>query len=206
MGKRVLFLSDGIFTPSGFGTVAKNIIETLCTSPEDNDLVMGHLSYQFVGNKLNYYPREWKNPLIIYPIGKHRFGKDVIIDCLNDFEPDIILSLGDLWMCNYLANDDIQKYLKEKNIKWYWYIPIDSNTVPRMFIEDLGKVDILIAMSKDGQRALKKSGLESIYIPHGVNTSIYYPMPERKVELKKKMNQENSFIIGHFDWTLFYGK
>lgn len=213
--KRILFSSDGIWTPSGFGTVMYNLISRL-----KDDFVIGHQAWQYVGNVLDAHalkpllPKsvldKADNMVKIYPINKHEFGKDTLGFALKDFKPDVIITLGDYWMCNYLVDRDFQEYLKANNIKWYWYLPIDCHHIPIVF-EPLFKpelVDKIITMANHGNIVVKEAienrkirNVNNTLIPHGVNTKVYRPLAhEEKMQLRAReyetLEHNDKFIIG----------
>lgn len=183
---KVLFMSDGVHTPSGFGTVMKNLTEKL-----KDDFEIGIHSWQHLGRSYNY------DGIKVLSNKRHIFGKDSLVDSFNEFNPDVLITLGDFWMLTYLLNEDYQKILKEKNIKWIWYLPVDCNYVPRHFIEIAKSPDLIISMAKHGEKALNDVGINNVYIPHGVDLDVFVPAPkEVKEELRRKNNLGGYFVIG----------
>lgn len=191
---KVLLLGDSVTTPSGFGTVAMNIVEGICKPLVKNNIELAHLDWQYAGNVKKIDPKGWEKSLLTFPIHKHRFGADSLGNCIASFKPDIILTLGDMWMVNFLGQPQFQKMLKERNVKWYWYLPIDEDEIPIHFVKMLKIPDKIIAMSKAGGKALDDRGIEHDYIPHGVDTNIYKPL--NKTEIKKKHGHNDNFVIG----------
>ena len=186
MKKKVLFISDGPWTPSGFGTVIKNLVERMKDKYE-----IGILSWQYVGNA------QVIDGIKYFPIGSHNFGKDTLPYVLEDFKPDTIITLGDYWMCGYLAESKYQTLLQNLNIKWFWYLPVDSDVIPIQYLDNnlLRYPDKVIAMSKHGKKTIEKYvDREVDYIPHGTNTSIY--KVTNKAKAKELYDYEDKFVIG----------
>lgn len=183
--KKILFMSDGMWTQSGFGVVMKNIIERLKDKYE-----IAELSWQYISSKQKI------NGILRYPVSTHPFGKDTLYYALDDFKPDYVVTLGDYWMCGYLSEKPFQDILKKNNTKWIWYIPIDSDIIPASYAQSglLKTPDVLVTMSKHGYETAKKYGIESTYIPHGTDTSLYKKM--NKEECKKRLDYEDKFVIG----------
>lgn len=182
---RVLLVTDGIWTPSGFGTVCKNISYGL----RDQDVEVAILSWQFVGMTTSF------DNIKVYPIKDHTFGADQIQYVIQDFRPHYVITLGDMWMVNYMANDGNQKVLKDFKAKWIWYLPIDSDNIPAPFMAPILKADCVVAMSKHGGKVLEAAGVPHEYIPHGVDTAFYKPID--KEEARKGNSQyKDKFIIG----------
>jgi glycosyltransferase involved in cell wall biosynthesis len=184
--KKLLFMSDGPWTPSGFGVVMKNLIERL---KGQYDIHM--LSWQYHGIKQKI------DGITFHSIGRHRFGKDVLVDIMEDCKPDYLITLGDYWMCGYPAEDNFQSYLQKLGTKWIWYLPIDSDVIPNNYHRGgvLKKPNTLVTMSLHGYETAKEYGYDSIYIPHGTDTALYKPMEKKKCR-EHFGYKENKFIVG----------
>jgi glycosyltransferase involved in cell wall biosynthesis len=196
---RVLFLADSMDSPSGFGCVIRNIIDNFCSGKIENDLEIGHLSWQYTGQRRERWEKHWKKSIMEYPIHSHRFGKDSFTAAIKNFKPDIVWSLGDFWMINWLGTHNYQRLLKEMNAKWYWYAPVDSEVIPYNFKNLLNFPDKIICMSQSGSDTLKRErpDLPHWMIPHGVNTEIYKPLSEEeRDELRLKGGYKDKFVIG----------
>ncbi len=167
--KRILFISDGVWTPSGFGTVMKNLIYRL---KDDYDIALQ--SWQFIGNKLDY------DGFTIYPVNKHAFGADVFEYVYKDFKPDVVITLGDCWMFTWLFKGEIYKNIK----KWIWYLPIDSEIIPTQFIELLDKPTHLITMAGFAHDLLNEMKIKNVHITHGVDTKVYKPLDTKLLNEK----------------------
>jgi glycosyltransferase involved in cell wall biosynthesis len=78
------------------------------------------------------------------------------------------MTLYDVWVYNELKFDD-------EIVSW---VPLDHITPPPKVIEFLQRENVTpIAMSQFGQEQLDSVSVESIYIPHGVDTKIFKPTP-----------------------------
>lgn len=184
MKKKILFMSDGIWSPTGFACVMRNLINGL---KDEFDCAI--LSWQYIGNSIEV------DNVKIYPVGKHQFGKDTFERAMKSFEPDILITYGDYWMVNYLGNETFQKMLKKYNTKWLWYCPVDSDIVPMQYEDVLKVPDKLIIPSRDGRRIVKSLDIECNYIPHGVDTSTFVPY-DNKSEIKELEEYNDKFVIG----------
>jgi glycosyltransferase involved in cell wall biosynthesis len=125
----------------------------------------------------------------------------------NLIKADTLAFLCDPFMIRWLVDkkivqkdgqDVVIRARDEIPQKLLFYFPFDSPDV-YMGAEDVLRVmDTRVAMSKFGQKLLKdKTGLDSFYIPHGVDTNIYRPLKEEFLAAKRKeLNVEGKFIIG----------
>lgn len=181
---KILIMSDGPDTPTGLANNVKLLINGL---KDEHELAM--LNWQYYGVRRMY------NDVIEYPAAKHEFGKDSLYLALKDFKPDILITIGDYWMMNYIANQEYQQILKSLGTKWWAYITIDSGLIPYQFREFLKYPDKLISMSKFGCKILSEIGIDSLYIPYGIDLNIFKKM-DNKSELKKKYGISSEFLVG----------
>jgi glycosyltransferase involved in cell wall biosynthesis len=76
------------------------------------------------------------------------------------------------------------------------WVPVDHRPPPTKvveFLRDTGAVPI--AMSRFGEEQLKESGLDPIYVPHGIDTEIF--KPRDRGEIRKLLNlPEDTFVVG----------
>lgn len=130
-----------------------------------------------------------------YPRGYSPYSEDVIPLWFGDFikdkpgVPAAVMTLFDVWVYNKLDFDG-------KIISW---VPLDHVTMPPGVAQFLKKPNVTpIAMSPHGQRQMKKDlDLESVYIPHSVDTSVFKPTKNvRGVEARKFMGvPEDAFLV-----------
>lgn len=77
--------------------------------------------------------------------------------------------------------------------------PIDHDPAPPEVLKILkNHAGIVkpIAMSKFGHRKLKEAGIDSYYIPHGVNTHLFSPQEQWRKDIRKQHGWEDKFVIG----------
>lgn len=109
-----------------------------------------------------------------YPKGFKQYSDDVIPVWHNHFMQrpenkglrDALITLYDVWVYNDLQFDgDI--------LAW---TPLDHVTLPPNVAKFLLRRNVTpIAMSPHGQRQLEAAGIESTYIPHGIDTKVMKP-------------------------------
>lgn len=107
-----------------------------------------------------------------YPKGFKPYSDDVIPVWHEHFtaqHPDLksaLLTLYDVWV------------YKDMDFKgeWFAYVPMDHLTSPPRVIEVLKRDNITpITMAPHGKRLLDQVGIENVYIPHSVDTSVFKP-------------------------------
>jgi len=140
-------------------------------------------------------------------LGENYGDKGSIVYWNNNIKPDITAFLCDSFMIKHLFDvkykeegDKLVKYFEKDKLvgKKLFYFPFDSQDVYTEARPVVEGMDIRVAMSKFGQKILKEqTGLDSFYIPHGVDTNIYRPLPKSIIEMiKKENNWDKKFVVG----------
>lgn len=133
---------------------------------------LGHEVAVSAMNGLDGRPLDWEGTLVL-PSGMRAYSNDVLAPHARRVfgdDPGLILVLYDAW-----AIDPVP--LREFAVAAW--SPIQSHPVPpadRNFFETCGAQPI--AMSRYGERELAEAGLQPVYVPHAVDTSVFKPMPD----------------------------
>lgn len=85
-------------------------------------------------------------------------------------------------------------YSPPENIRLLWLSPVDHSPVPPPLINTLKGGGEVIAISRFAQDELKKADIDSIYIPHAVDTKIFYPGDRREARKRLEL-PEDCFLI-----------
>lgn len=174
---KILWSSNAPYASSGYG------VQTRLFTRRLKD--MGHevailAFWGLEGGLLNL------DGLPIYPKGMMAYGQDVMAAHSAHFGADICISLIDAWVINPEM---------VRQIKWIPWFPIDHEPVPPAVARAVARAYKRIAMSKFGQAELEKAGMDSYYIPHGVETSVYKPMD--RVQAKEFCGfPKDRFVVG----------
>jgi glycosyltransferase involved in cell wall biosynthesis len=138
-----------------------------------------------LGHKVAHIPMGYANRMgiitaeegvQIYPSGANPFSEDVAIEDYLNFKADMLITIKEPWVFNHIFYQPIN------------FVPmaiIDHSPVSTEITSKLNTAFKVIAVSRFGQMELKRAEIDSYYIPHGVNTSIYKPYPEKKEEYRK---------------------
>jgi glycosyltransferase involved in cell wall biosynthesis len=109
-----------------------------------------------------------------YPKGLTAYSDDVIPDHFSNFmskhkgRQGFILTLYDVWVYQNPALDALPI--------WSW-IPVDHLTLHPAVAAWARKENVTpIAMAPHGKRLFDAAGIESVYIPHSVDTKLYKPV------------------------------
>jgi len=104
---------------------------------------------------------------------------------------DVLLTLYDVWVFKGKSFDNIRQIAS--------WTPLDHITIPPKVLAWLQKPNVLpIAMSPHGKRQMEENGLESVYIPHAVDTKVMKPtLTVNGMATRKFMKiAEDDFIVG----------
>lgn len=92
---------------------------------------------------------------------------------VEKFQPDLVWTLGDMWMVDHVANCP-----NRKSFKWIGYFPIDGHPSPSKWGCIVENMDVAVAYGKYGIEVIKqrapKANLKYIY--HGVDTKAFKPL------------------------------
>jgi len=100
-----------------------------------------------------------------------RFGNEIIDEYVRLLKPDVVITLMDVW---------VLKDYGKRGFRWVPWLPVDHDPVPKIVAEALEGAYLPIAYSRFGQRKLREVGIEAEYIPHGVDTKVYRPLPREE--------------------------
>ena len=163
----VALASNSPGAPTGYGYQSKLLAEHMLRSGmkfaalSNYGLEGRHETLTIAGQQVPHYPR-----------GFNLYSSDVIPTWTRDFaakNPDrktVLMTLYDVWVYHDMQYDD-------EIISW---VPLDHITPPPKVIEFLKKENVRpITMSPFGKEQLDGVGVESTYIPHGIDTNIFKP-------------------------------
>lgn len=122
---------------------------------------------------------------VVYPTVKHPYGQDVIGAHAIHAGAQAVISLLDIWV------------VQPENIPlpWFPWFPIDCEPIPRNVLGSLKQATKGITISRFGQRMAKQAGVDTFYVPHGIDTKVFAPMGQP--EARKMLNlPESAFIVG----------
>jgi len=126
------------------------------------------------------------------------FSADGLLNYLRQIQPDVLVIQTDVMWLAYLNYPVIADYLHTASIPWILYYPVDADMgekrLPPSWIRILKTVDLPIAMSRYTRDVTQANGVESAYIPLGVDTKVFKP-PADKGLAKQALGYEGKFVI-----------
>lgn len=122
----------------------------------------------------------------ILPKFEHPYGADAAPMHYRENNCDILISLMDSW---------VLRDMDKQGIRWTPWFPIDSQPLSPPVRDAVVQSYERFVISKFGQRMLEDAGIESTYIPHGVDTKVY--KPHDRAKSREILDLPNdAFVIG----------
>jgi hypothetical protein len=115
---------------------------------------------------------EWEG-MPVYPRGLDVYSNDVIPAYAMDWgrptgQQALIITLFDCWVFKGGGWDVIERVAS--------WVPIDHFPAPVPVIQWLSRPNVTpIAMSKFGKDAIERHDVETLYVPHAINTTVFKP-------------------------------
>jgi glycosyltransferase involved in cell wall biosynthesis len=176
---RVLWHSNAPWAATGYG------VQTRLFAPRIRDL--GHevaisAFYGLEGASIN-----WQG-INVYPKAFHPYGMDVVAPHAQDFKADVVITLIDAWVMD-------PHRLTASGARWAPWFPIDHDKLPEVVREKVKHAWQPLVYAKHGESAARDAGLDVRYIPHGVDTEVYAPVPKDEARARFGLPAD-AFVIG----------
>jgi len=188
---RILLVGDSTTVISGFGTALRNLATTL----HNVGHTVAHLGWQTMGQeRIATFHDKILGYTELPNITGERFGENAFKFWLVKWKPDLVIVLSDFWMMAYMFKMELPVPL----MMWY---PIDGYPITEQMEQMLKLLDYRVCISKYGANMVMEKGIETYYVPHGVNTANYYPRPPDEIlEMKRTIGiPDDAFVIGRVD-------
>jgi glycosyltransferase involved in cell wall biosynthesis len=179
---KILWSSNAPWACTGYANQTKLFVPLLAELGHD---IAIHANYGLAGGIM-----EWEDHRV-YPSGYDAYGNDVIGGhALHWFrgEPGLVITLYDAWVFK-------PGWTKELPQVACW-APVDHSPCPpkvKTFFEDAHATPI--AYSRFGEQSFKAAGFDPLYVPHGVDTTVFTPR-DREASRKAVGLPQDRFIVG----------
>lgn len=173
---KIIWISDSVNLYTGFGTQSLAILKHFQKSHDV--LQLGW----FCSTETEH------EGIKIKPLGTNYGDSRDIKKYYKEFEPDIVISLGDIQMVKSLS--EIQDPIFQS--KWIHWLPVDGEPYPKVFDTQIRNIEHVVAMSDFGYNVCKDHfDLHKIY--HGIDKEIFKPLENRDI-LRAKEGLHNHFV------------
>ncbi len=189
---KLLIVTDSAALDTGLGRVAREIGTRLVA--ED----------RYEVNQFGFFHKRTKRavPFRIFHNrndGEPKFGQLYLEDIIREHEIDLVLLIGD----RFMFDDFLLSPTARGGAKVLWYATIDSQPCDYRQLAAMQLVDQVIFCTQFGQVAAQFAGFDvsqgCAVVHHGVETSVFHPLPSgHRDELRKKFfpNFDDPFVVG----------
>lgn len=178
---RLLWMSDSPTFFTGFASVTREVLGRLAST--------GRYEVACVGWGYGGWPYDRTSiPYDVYPSAAPNLGRDTLARAIREFRPDVLVTLGDAWMVDWLPDLD-----ERKTCRFLPYVPIDGAPVYRPWGRLFENADAVVACSEFARRLLQESfpGVRVELIHHGVDTAVFRPL-----DIARPPALADRFIVG----------
>jgi len=177
---RILWLSNAPWGGSGYAEQTALFVPRL--QAQGHELAVA-ANYGLNGTRLE------RDGLLIYP-ADNVYGNRTLATYADDFRADQVIALCDAWV---LSPDEWPEQLTAA----VW-APVDHTPIPPAVARVLGNRRIRpVAMSRFGERMMRDAGLDPLYVPHGIDTGVFRPMPEIRGQIRDELGiPRDAFLAG----------
>lgn len=169
MGTKLLWMSDSPTLRTGFATVTQAVLSRLS--------YLDHYEVACLGWGYQGWPYDHRLiPFDIYPSVPSNLGQDTLERALEEFQPDILVTLGDIWMVEWVTQLSLQG-----GCALLAYFPIDGAPLYPPWQSFIRSVDIAVTCSVFAKALVERAvaDVEIRLIPHGVDTEVFRPLSDR---------------------------
>jgi glycosyltransferase involved in cell wall biosynthesis len=163
----VSIASNTIGTSTGYGVQSLALAEQLLK----HGVKVANLSNYGLEGRMDKI-RTKHGDVAHYPRGYKIYSDDVMAKWHKHFSSqfperkNVLFTLYDVWVYNDLEYDG-------PIVSW---VPLDHVTLPPQVRRFLMRTNVTpVTMSPHGQRQLEAAGIDSVYIPHGIDTKVFKP-------------------------------
>lgn len=175
----LLFHSNAPLTLTGYG------LQTALFVPRIRDL--GYDITLTCPMSMNMAPITWDG-MTIYGCAGDPLGNDVLP--LRSANFDLTITL-----CDLFGLFPCSAQLAQRKIA-HW-MPVDCNPMGEKDIAALRATQgVPVAISRFGQEMIRREGFEPLYVPHGTDTGVFRPRPERDAYRDSLGISPETFVVG----------
>ena len=160
--RRILWASNAPWTATGYGEQTQQAVRRIKADRHDVAIAA---NYGLEGSVM-----DWEG-VTVYPRGLDVYSNDVIPAYAMDFgrptgQQAVVITLFDAWVFKGNGWDVLDRVAS--------WVPIDHFPAPAPVLQWLARPNVTpIAMSKFGRDAIERADIETLYVPHAIDTGIF---------------------------------
>lgn len=122
----------------------------------------------------------------IYPKWTHPYGMDFAPLHAKSHGADITITLIDAWVMDPQA--------LSQHSRWVPWFPVDHDPLPDCVADQVRESYRPLVFSRHAQAACNEAGIDTDYIPHGVDTGVYRPQPRDEARRRVGVDPERFLV------------
>lgn len=193
---KILIMTDSHNLPTGLARVGREIALALQKGGHE----VGYLGwFQRTDIPMNPLPG-----IQFWFTNNNHYGQDALDGVVNAFQPEVVLTIGDMWNLWYITDPNLCK--TRRFFQWCSYVPADGEPLngglpPGMkdIVED---VDIPVAYTEYARQACLKTCMDQetrrkmFTIYHGVDTNLFKPPdPAARRAVRERYGIGDKFVF-----------
>ena len=175
---KINWFSNSPWSPTGYGNQTRMFAGRLKDAGHEMTITA---FYGLEGGILHW------NGIPVYPRANHPYGQDIMFANAAHAKSDLIVALLDAWV--------LEPKNKIKDIPLAMWYPVDSEPIPAAVAYKIEQADFRIAFSRFGEQQTNMAGMDCYYVPHGVDTKTYKPVPQAEAREKLQID-DDVFLVG----------
>jgi glycosyltransferase involved in cell wall biosynthesis len=174
----ILWAANTPWAHTGYGTQTRHILPRLSK--------LGHRCWCFSvygleGGGININIDD--ESIQVLPRGRSPFGEDVFPHYIEKYQIDLVVTLFDLWVLPPVYHNFIK-------CPWAAWYPVDHQPLPLGVFNVAKLADYPVTYSAFGYEESKRAGLQSTYIPHGIDTTAFRPYDRNEARMWLGIEQD----------------
>ncbi|MBN1122794.1 MAG: glycosyltransferase family 4 protein [Anaerolineae bacterium] len=174
---KILWHSNAPWVGSGYGTQTETFVPRL--KKLGHEMTVSCM-YGLQGKPI------FVDGVQVLPTGRDRYGNDILPAHTKYLKADIVITLLDAYA--------IEPYAA-RQFRWVPWVPVDTDPLAPDIEEALSAAYQPVAFSRFGMRKLAEAGFKPLYVPHGLDTSVFQPRGQ-KIGREMLKVEEDIFLAG----------
>ena len=180
---RILWLSRVPWSVGGYSNQTAAFTPRLAAAGHEVGIISAEGSTQGM--------QQWRG-LPVYPMLLNDLRRTSLVGLhYQDFDADLLIGLHDAG--RVLDGPSLLKRFPK--VEWALWFPIDGPEIQAKALRHLKSVSYPLSISRYGERIAGEHGIEARYIPHGVATGVFQPLP--RAEARRRVGwSPDLFVAG----------
>ena len=180
----IFWVSDAPWHPTGYGVTTNHITQRMVKD--------GHRVYIYAPGALHGGKVDLPDGRTVLSsnFGDDRWGNGTLLYHLEWTRPDVVIT--------WLDPQGLIQYGWSEHPSFMW-TPVDTWPIPQEEAAILGRAERIMVCSEWGRRVLDKQGIDSIYIPCGIDLKTYNINPVGRKRWREQLRpaiSDDVFLIG----------